>query len=149
MNGTTGADFQAALAAVMGDLAREVDALHAALIDERMALDQNNVAALETASRAKSTLLDRIDRLDSERRQVQAAAGIDTTADARYQVTFQRIAECSELNETNGRIVNQRIGHVRQALALISGDRTGGAGSTYGPKGYAQIKLRSGTLAQV
>ncbi|QDE40570.1 flagellar protein FlgN [Luteibacter pinisoli] len=142
-------DFDSALSAVMGDLAREVDALHACLIDERMALDQANSDALQTITRSKGSLLDRIDRLDSERRQLGAAGNIDSANDPRWAPTFSRIGECRQINETNGRIVSQRIGHVRQALALISGDSTGGAAATYGPRGSTQVRLRSGILAQV
>ncbi|MGF6495921.1 flagella synthesis protein FlgN [Luteibacter sp. 621] len=142
-------DFDTALSAVMGDLAREVDALHACLIDERMALDQANSDALQNATRSKGHLLDRIDRLDTERRQLSNASGIDSANDARWAPTFARIGECRSINETNGRIVSQRIGHVRQALALISGDSTGGVASTYGPRGTTQVSLRSGILAQV
>jgi flagella synthesis protein FlgN len=84
MTDSLGSDFDAAVRAVMGDLAHEVDAL----------------------------------------------------------------VECRKLNEVNGRIVGQRIGHVRQALALLAGDSPGG--STYGPKGdTARVKLRSATIAQV
>lgn len=141
-------DFDTALSAVMGDLAREVDALHACLIEERMALDQANSDALQNATRSKGHLLDRIDRLDSERRQLSTAGNIDSANDARWAPTFERIRECRGINETNGRIVSQRIGHVRQALALISGDSTGGAASTYGPRGTTQVSLRSGLFAQ-
>lgn len=142
-----GSDFDAALAGVMGDLAREVDGLHAHLIDERMALDQADAAALEAVGRAKSASLDRIDRLDAERRQLSDASGIDSLNDARWSHTVERLLECRRLNDTNGRIVGQRIGQVRQALAVISGDAPNG--STYGPDGTARIKLRSATLAQV
>ncbi|QWT20553.1 flagellar protein FlgN [Bacillus sp. NP157] len=141
-------DFDSALSAVMGDLAREVDALHACLIEERMALDQANADALQNATRSKGHLLDRIDRLDVERRQLSSASGIDSANDARWAPTFERIRECRQLNETNGRIVSQRIGHVRQALSLISGDASGGRAATYGPKGSTQVSLRSGMFAQ-
>ncbi|MEX1826312.1 flagella synthesis protein FlgN [Luteibacter sp. CQ10] len=140
-------DFDAALAGVMGDLAREVDALHAHLIEERMVLDKADAAALEAVGRAKSASLDRIDRLDTERRQLSDASGIDSLNDARWSHTVERLLECRRLNETNGRIVGQRMGQIRQALAVISGDAPNG--STYGPDGAARIKLRSATLAQV
>lgn len=147
MTNPHGADFDTALTGVMGDLAREVDALHAHLIDERMALDQADAAPLEAAGRAKSASLDRIERLDVERRQLSDASGIDSLNDARWSHTVERLLECRRINETNGRIVGQRMGQVRQALALISGDAPNG--STYGPDGSARIRLRSATLAQV
>jgi flagellar biosynthesis/type III secretory pathway chaperone len=140
-------DFDAALRAVMGDLAHEVDGLHASLIDERMALDQANTDALETVSRTKARHLDRIEKLDVERRHLGDAAGIDTLNDPRWTHTIERLVECRKLNEVNGRIVGQRIGHVRQALALLAGDSPGG--STYGPRGTSQVKLRSAIIAQV
>ena len=141
-------DFDTAVRAVMGDLAREVDALHATLIDERMALDQADTHALDTVSRAKGKLLDRIEKLDTERRHLGDAAGVDTLNDARWTHTIERLVECRKLNEVNGRIVGQRIGHVRQALALLAGDSPGG--STYGPNGgTTRVKLRSATIAQV
>jgi flagella synthesis protein FlgN len=147
MTQSLGSDFDAALRAVMGDLAREVDALHASLVEERMALDQANTQALETVSRAKGRLLDRIEKLDTERRHLGDTAGVDTLNDPRWSHTIERLVECRALNEVNGRIVSQRIGHVRQALALISGDAPGG--STYGPNGTTRVKLRSATIAQV
>lgn len=140
-------DFDAALGAVMGDLARDVDALHASLIDERMALDQANMPALEVAGRTKSTLLDRIEKLEGERRHLSDAAGVDSLNDARWAPTIERLIECRRLNDVNGRIVAQRMSHVRHALSLLSGDAPGG--STYGPNGVAKVRLRSGTLAQV
>ncbi|MDY1547103.1 flagella synthesis protein FlgN [Luteibacter sahnii] len=147
MTPTHGSDFDTALAAVMADLAREVDQLHAHLIDERMALDQADAATIETVGRAKGASVDRIERLDVERRQLSDAAGIDSLNDPRWSHTVDRLLECRRINDTNGRIVGQRIGQVRQALAVISGD--GPNGSTYGPDGAARIKLRSATLAQV
>ncbi|URL57632.1 flagellar protein FlgN [Luteibacter flocculans] len=147
MSGPLGSDFDTALAAVMGDLAREVDALHASLVEERMALDQADSAALEAAGRTKSDLLDRIEKLEVERRQLSDASGIDSLNDPRWAHTLDRLRECRQLNEVNGRIVGQRIGQVRQALALISGE--GPAGSTYGPDGVAKVRLRSAMLAQV
>ena len=147
MSQPLGRDFDTALVAVMGELARDVDALHASLIDERMALDQADTDALQTAGRAKGNLLDRIERLDIERRQLSEAAGIDSLADPRWAPTIERLRECRSLNEVNGRIVGQRMSHVRQALAVLSGDAPGG--STYGPNGVAKVKLRSATLAQV
>lgn len=147
MTGPLASDFDAALVAVMGDLAREIDALHASLIEERMALGQTDVQALENAGKAKGKLLDRIDKLDIERRQLGEAAGIDSLNDPRWTHTLDRLRECRQLNEVNGRIVGQRIGHVRQALALISGESPGA--STYGPNGVAKVNLRSATLAQV
>jgi len=148
MTDSLGSDFDAAVRAVMGDLAHEVDALHATLIDERMALDQADTHALDTVSRVKGKQLDRIEKLDAERRHLGDAAGIDTLNDARWTHTIERLVECRKLNEVNGRIVGQRMGHVRQALALLAGDSPGG--STYGPKGdTTRVKLRSATIAQV
>lgn len=147
MSTSLGPDFDAALVAVMADLAREVDSLHASLIEERMVLGQADPAALETVGKTKGKLLDRIDKLDIERRQLGAAAGVDSLNDPRWAPTLDRLRECRQLNEVNGRIVGQRIGHVRQALALISGESPGA--STYGPNGVAKVNLRSATLAQV
>lgn len=147
MSQPLGQDFDKALAAVMGDLAVEVDALHASLIEERLALDHGDAQALDAAGRTKGNLLDRIDRLDAERRQLGDAAGVDSLADPRWAPTVERLRECRNLNETNGRIVGQRMSHVRQALAVLSGEAPGG--STYGPNGVAKVKLRSATLAQV
>ncbi|NID16893.1 flagella synthesis protein FlgN [Luteibacter yeojuensis] len=147
MSRPLGQDFDTALAAVMGELAGEVDALHASLIDERMALDQGDTVALETAGRAKGNLLDRIEKLDVERRQLSEAAGIDSLGDPRWAPAVERLRECRNINEVNGRIVGQRMSHVRQALAVLTGETPGG--STYGPNGVAKVKLRSATLAQV
>ena len=55
MNPPLGRDFDTALAAVMGDLAVEVDALHASLIEERLALDQGDAQALDAGPRATSS----------------------------------------------------------------------------------------------
>jgi flagella synthesis protein FlgN len=147
MNAQPASDFDAALRAVMGDLAHEVDGLHANLIEERMALDQADTQALEAVSRTKARHLDRIEKLDLERRHIGDTAGIDTLNDPRWTHTIERLVECRKLNEVNGRIVGQRISHVRQALALLAGDAPGG--STYGPSGTARVKLRSAIIAQV
>lgn len=147
MTAAPGTDFDTALGAVMGDLARDVEALHARLGEERSALDQANMPALEIAGRAKLQLLERIEKLEVERRQLSDASGIDSLHDARWTPTIDLLLECRRLNEVNGRIVAQRMGHVRQALALLAGDAPGG--STYGPNGSTKVRLRSGMLAQV
>ncbi|SEM28215.1 FlgN protein [Luteibacter sp. UNCMF331Sha3.1] len=147
MSAAPGADFDAALVAVMGDLARGIDALHACLIEERLALDNPDPQPLEDVGRAKGDLIDRVEALDVELRQLGDAARVDAFADPRWTHVFDRLRECRQLNETNGRIVGQRISHVRHALSLISGDSPGG--STYGRNGVAKINLRSATLAQV
>ncbi|TCV94128.1 flagellar biosynthesis/type III secretory pathway chaperone [Luteibacter rhizovicinus] len=139
-------EFHAALGAVMGDLARETDALHENLIEERMALDAGDATALEAVGKTKGALLDRIDKLDIERRQLSDAAGIDALADERWTATIASLNECRHLNEVNGRIVAQRIVHVRDALALLTGGKTGDV--TYGPTGLTRSSLRSAPLAQ-
>ncbi|MBB3225620.1 flagella synthesis protein FlgN [Luteibacter sp. Sphag1AF] len=138
-------EFHAALGAVMSDLARETDALHESLIEERMALDAGDVGALETVGRTKTSLLDRIEKLDVERRQLSEASGVDSLADPRWSATLAALAQCRHLNEVNGRIVAQRISHVREALRVLTGSP---GDDTYGPTGLPRSSLRSAPLAQ-
>jgi flagella synthesis protein FlgN len=140
------AEMNAALEAVVVDMHGVVTALHDALVLEREALDASDVAGLDDAGHTKQTLLVRIESLEVERLQLSKAAQVDPSSGDVWPQILLSLAQCKQLNQVNGSIVNQRLAQVRQALSLLTGADQ--HGQTYGPGGYARAPLRSASLAQ-
>lgn len=139
-------DLDAAIDAVIGSMLGAVETLHTALLDERGALDSGSAEALDKAGRFKLSLLQRLESLDVERKHLGSAGAIDTALHPSWPAIVTCLAKCNALNQVNGGIVNQRLGHVRKALSLL----TGAPQSTelYGPAGHARSAYRSASLAQ-
>jgi flagella synthesis protein FlgN len=88
-----------------------------------------------------------LEQLDAERQQLSREAPVAAgRLEATWAQTLQALRRCQQLNQSNGRAVNQRLNHVRQALSVL----TGHAGETglYGPTGGLRGSLRSQVLAQ-
>lgn len=143
------------LATVMADMRVAVDALEQALDQERQALDEADVSALDTASADKAVRLQALERLDAERGRWMRAAGIDADADAESVLsTFEpwspllaALASCRRKNQINGGIVAQRLAHVRGALALLTG--TAAPEPLYGASGDTVVSLDSSVHSRV
>jgi flagella synthesis protein FlgN len=136
-----------ALGAVLGDMQQSIAQLTQVLEDERTALNAGNSDALDEAGASKQKLMLQLEQLDAERQQLsREAPAAAAKLEAPWAQVLQALRRCQQLNQSNGRAVNQRLGQVRQALSIL----TGHAGETglYGPTGGLRGGLRSQVLAQ-
>lgn len=127
-------DIRGSLDAVVADMRRGCAALEQSLHDERAALDRADADALDEAGVRKTAALQRLEALDAERRHLAAhpEAGQLAMPDG-WDELLSRLEACRGLNAVNGRIVESRMAHVREAIALITGAER--AAPLYGPGG--------------
>ena len=135
-----------ALASVLDEMQQRADQLLATLEAERAALDGADAEALDEAGGRKQAIMQQLEQLDAERQLLvrQHPAG-DPRRDSRWSQILQLLRQCHALNQRNGRLVNQRLAHMRQALAILTGHA--GEGELYGSGGELHGSLRSKTLA--
>ncbi len=137
-----------ALSAVLDDMQHSLADLADALARERTALLDADVSAIDAAGTHKQALMHTLERLDAERQQLATAAPQAAAAEQpRWQELLVRLRDCRDQNQRNGGIVQQRLGSVRRALAILTGQdsETG----VYGRSGALHARTRSHTLAQV
>ena len=136
-----------ALSAVLDDMQRALAELAGALASERAALLAADVPAIDAAGARKQALMQTLEQLDTERQQLAATAPRSAAQQARWQELLGTLRECRDLNQRNGGIVQQRLGSVRRALAILTGQdsETG----IYGRSGAMHARARSNTLAEV
>lgn len=140
-------ELDGALSAVLDDMQRAVDELSTVLATEREALLAADVTALDAAGTRKQALMQTLEQLDAERLQLgRSAAHTARALEPRWQAVLKTLRECREMNQHNGSVVGQRLGSVRRALAVLTGqDADGGV---YGRSGALQTKPRLQTLAE-
>ncbi|HET9819554.1 MAG TPA: flagellar protein FlgN [Rhodanobacteraceae bacterium] len=131
---------------VMVDMQAAVVELRAVLDAEREALERLDSLALDAATSAKAELLQRLESLDAERRQLDDVASRERSSDT-FQHICGQLEACRHINEINGSIVEHRLRDVRQALGILRGS---GEGSPvlYGPGGHAQTHAVPRPLSQ-
>lgn len=132
--------------AVMADLQAATIELRAVLGAEREALDRLDSIALDAATSSKARLLQRLEALDAERRQLDELLPV-RTASALWPHLCRQLDDCRRINETNGSIVAQQLAGVRRALGVLSGFGEGPP-VLYGPQGHAQAPSMSRPLSQ-
>ncbi len=129
-------------------LDREIEAarqLSVMLAAERDALTGGDPAAVEQKAGEKIELLGMLERMEQERRELCAAAGLNVpgkdTDDGgiaaavaeRWRALMELMAGCRTANEINGYIIHVRRSQVRQLMDIVRGT----APVTYGPQGKA------------
>jgi flagella synthesis protein FlgN len=135
-----------ALAAVQGEMRQALDQLALALEAERIALDAGDTEALGQAGTRKQTLMQQLEQLDLERRQLaNEQPQAEATADSTWSAIVESLRHCHRLNQRNGGIVSQRLQLVRQALAVLTG--TDGDSGLYDRSGELHAGARSRPLA--
>ena len=147
MNRPLQGELSDALGAVLSDMQQAITQLTQVLENERTALNAGNSDALGEAGANKQKLMLQLEQLDAERQQLsREAPAAAARLDATWSQVLLALRRCQQLNQSNGRAVNQRLGQVRQALSVL----TGHAGETglYGPTGGLRGGLRSQVLAQ-
>lgn len=123
-------------------LDREIDvarSLAATLADERSALTGDSPEAVEQKAAEKIRILESIEKLEAERRELWAAPeghGLAAAVAERWRVLMELIAGCRSANEVNGHIVHVRQHQVQQLLDIVRG----GPAITYSPQGKTLAK---------
>lgn len=141
-------ELDGALSAVLDDMQRSLAELADELATERAALLAADVPAIDAAGARKQRLMQALEQLDAERLQlVSSAPRIAAAQQARWQELLGRLRECRDLNQRNGSIVQQRLGSVRRALAILTGQDS--EAGVYGRSGALYARARSNTLAEV
>lgn len=139
-------DFDDARRAVYAEMAASVDALRGTLDAERAALDRLDPTALDAATAAKAQLLQRLESLEAERRQLDDVDG-PRESSGTWQRIRSQLDDCRRINEINGNIVEHQLRGVRQALGILRG-----AGEAppvlYGPAGHADAPVSTRSLSQ-
>lgn len=141
------AEARDALHAVSGDMQQALDELAATLEAEFAAVRMLDSTALDSAGERKRSLLRQLEKLDAERRQLlREAPHARAAASAAWPGIKQSLRICQQLNQRNGSIVNTRLGHVREALSILTGHV--GEGGLYDQGGGVRASLRSHVLAE-
>lgn len=136
-----------ALSAVLGDMQQAITQLAQVLESERTALNTSDSEALGRTGASKQKLMLQLEQLDTERQQLsREAPAAAASLDPAWAQVLQALRRCQQLNQSNGRAVNQRLGQVRQALSVLTGHA--GENGLYGPTGGLHASLRSQVLAQ-
>jgi flagella synthesis protein FlgN len=89
------------------------------LARERAALAADNQDALAEATHAKSTLVDALEQLETERRGAAQRDGAPSAGE--WQRLRELIARCKEENQRNGTLLRARAENVRIALKALRG----------------------------
>ncbi len=127
-------DILDSLHAVVGEMRQAVDALEEALRDERAALDAADADALDAVGVRKQQQLEQLETLDAERLHLAGELDpVDPAAVPGWDAVLAGLESCRGMNDVNGRIVQRRLQHVREAIDLVTGADRGAA--LYGPGG--------------
>jgi flagellar biosynthesis/type III secretory pathway chaperone len=128
------------LAAVLDEEIRCAEAMLEALAGENRALADGDQAALALATDAKTKVVDALEKLEAERREL--ARG-DEPADApEWQRLRELIGRCKEQNQRNGMLLQARAENVRVALKALRGSDVG----LYGATGRTPSRVDARTL---
>jgi len=147
MNHLPPGEVQGALRAVSEDMQQALGELALALEAELAAVRVLDSAALDSAGARKQALLQQLERLDAERRQMlREAPHARSAAGTAWPGIEQSLRTCQQLNQRNGNIVNTRLNHIREALSILTGHA--GEGGLYDHAGGVRANLRSHVLAQ-
>lgn len=139
-------EVDGALFTVLDDMQQAVADLASVLETEAQAIRGADVEALDRAGARKQALMQQLEKLDAERVPLARDSAADASRDAQWRQVLEGLRDCRELNQRNGSVVGQRLGHVRQALSILTG-RSSDA-SVYGRSGALHTKPRSQTLAE-
>lgn len=126
-------------------------ALMATLTDERQALAQRDLAAISNAADAKRSLVETLQKLEYQRAELCAEAGLsgdpadmpamldwcdaETGLAPRWQRILDTCAACDQSNRTNGAAIQVRRQQVAEGLTVLRGHTPNI--DTYGPGGSA------------
>jgi flagella synthesis protein FlgN len=116
------------LSAVLTEQIRAAEAMLETLGQESRALTESNHDALGAATDAKARLVDALEKLESERREL--APGNGTPDAPEWHRLRELIARCKDDNQRNGSLLQARAENVRVALKTLRGSEPELYGST-------------------
>lgn len=140
------AELDEARDAVVAEMEVAVVELRSLLDAERQALDRLDSIALDSATAAKAQVLQRLESLDAERRQLHELASPQKPS-AAWRNIRRQLEGCRRINSINGSIVEHQLRGVRRALGILSGSGEGPP-MLYGPGGHAQAQLPPRSLSK-
>jgi flagellar biosynthesis/type III secretory pathway chaperone len=122
-------------------LDREIEVAHAlaaTLAAERTALTGDSPKAVEQKAAEKIQILQAIEKLEAQRRELCAGEGGSAAAMVaeRWRALMELMAGCRTANEVNGHIIHTRQHQIGQLLDIVRG----GPAITYGPRGKTFAK---------
>ena len=123
-------------------LDREIEAarqLAATLAAEQAALTGDSPQAVEQKAAEKLQLLNSIEKLEVERRELcptPSGPGLAMAVAERWRALMEVVAGCRTANEVNGHIIHVRQHQVRQLIDIVRG----GPAITYSPQGRTLAK---------
>jgi flagellar biosynthesis/type III secretory pathway chaperone len=123
-------------------LDREIEVarnLAATLAAEQTALTGDSPAVVEQKAAEKLQLLNTIEKLEAERRELCTAPngpGLAAAVAERWRALMELVAGCRTANEVNGHIIHVRQNQVRQLIDIVRG----GPAITYSPQGKTLAK---------
>lgn len=117
------------------------DALLALLRDENRLLLDGNTAALPEITQKKDTLINQLDQqamertkwLPAESEALTKLLALHPDIAVLWSSLTEQAKQASALNQLNGKIINQRLQHNREALNILRGQE--GNQNIYGPDG--------------
>ena len=123
-------------------LDREIEAarqLAATLAAEQAALTGDSPQAVEQKAAEKLQLLNSIEKLEVERRELcptPSGPGLAAAVAERWRALMEVVAGCQTANQVNGHIIHVRQHQVRQLIDIVRG----GPAITYSPQGRTLAK---------
>jgi flagella synthesis protein FlgN len=143
---TVDAELDGAREAVAAEMEVAVVELRSLLDAERQALDRLDAVALDAATAAKAQVLERLESLEAERRQLDDLAPPREPSAARRNL-HRQLEACRRINTINGSIVEHRLHGVRRALGILRG--SGEAPPLlYGRGGHATAQVPPRSLSK-
>src|SRR5262245_38712920 len=107
------------LSAVLTEQIRAAEAMLETLGQETRALTEGNHEALGVVTDAKARLVDALEKLESQRRELSMATGASDAPE--WQRLRELIARCKDDNQRNGTLLTARAETVRVALKTLRG----------------------------
>ena len=162
MSSPNRADFRKRLTDVIGTSVLHAMGLRESLVEEKSALERQDLAALDCAVEAKSRCVNDLAALDSKRSGLCTQAGFEAgpeqmqsvmawcdegavIADA-WDELMAIAADCNALNMTNGAIIRVREQQIRSSLSVLRGQAP--ANDTYGHPRKASSGFDQRSLAE-
>ena len=109
---------------VLEDQIRTAEAMLGTLDSENRALLDNDADALNSAATNKTRLLQTLESLERERRQIADMTQISPEGEAtsdRWQHLLELMQECRKRNQSNGALVKVRRDQLMQVMKIVSG----------------------------
>jgi flagellar biosynthesis/type III secretory pathway chaperone len=120
---------------IVAEQVRCAEAMLEALATEARALGTGKADELAAASAAKAKLVEQLEALESQRRELLGSVPIDSSTPLVARL-FAIISECRKQNERNGALLNARADNVRVALKALRGSEP----DLYNPSGRAPAR---------